>query len=46
MVSVSTQQVGMQIKKAKMETACLKGITFYVYGRFEIHFVCGKYCLV
>lgn len=24
MVSVSMQQVGMQTKKAKMETACLK----------------------
>lgn len=46
MVSVSMQQVGMQIKKAKMETACLKGVAFYVCCHFEIQFVCGEYCLV
>lgn len=46
MVSVGMQQVGMQMKKAKMETACLKGVAFYVCCHFEIQFVCGEYCLV
>lgn len=46
MVSVSVQQVGMQIKKAKMKAACFKGVTIYVCCHFEMPFVCDKYSLV